>query len=373
MIEDLRPKMTEYLAAIASQFQAGGQVIDIRQFGNGNINATFLVTFDSAREKYFILQRINTEVFHQPALIMQNLRTFSEHASQRLETTTLNRRWEVPKVLLTEDKQDYYLDSNGEFWRAIDFIAASQAFDTVQDTAHGREVGYALGTFHNLLSDLPVTRLADTLRGFHITPNYLQQYDAILAKNRTSQSPEINYCLQFVKERRDWADILEKAKEQGKLNLRPIHGDPKINNILIDTATKQAVSLIDLDTIKPGLIHYDLGDCLRSGCNLLGEETEQWEEVCFETGICQAILQGYFSQAKEFLTDQDCEYLYDAIRLLAFELGLRFLTDYLAGNIYFNVKDPEHNLARALVQFKLTESIEAHETDICTIIEDVKS
>lgn len=372
MIENLQPEITGNLAAIASQFQAGGQVTDIRRFGNGNINATFLVTFDSAGEKHFILQRINTQVFCQPRLVMQNLRTFSEHASQRLAGAPLNRRWEVPKVLLTEDGQDYYLDDRGEFWRAIGFIAASQAFDTIQDRDHAREVGYALGTFHKLLSDLPAARLADTLAGFHITPNYLQQYDAILSKNSPKPCPEINYCFQFVKDRRDWADILEKAKEQGKLSLRPIHGDPKVNNILIDTATKQAVSLIDLDTVKPGLIHYDLGDCLRSGCNLLGEETEQWEEVSFETALCQSIFQGYFIQAREFLTDHDCEYLYNAIRLLAFELGLRFLIDYLAGNVYFNIKYPEHNLARALVQFKLTESIEAQETDIRTIIEDVK-
>ena len=137
---------------------------------------------------------------------------------------------------------------------------------------------------------------------------------------------------------------------------------------MIDTFSGQAISIIDLDTVKPGLVHYDIGDCLRSGCNPLGEETEYWERVSFNTDICQSVLGGYLSVAKDFLTENDYIYMYDAIRLIAFELGLRFFTDYLAGNVYFKVKNPEHNLARALVQFKLTESIEIQESVIRKII-----
>ncbi len=155
------------------------------------------------------------------------------------------------------------------------------------------------------------------------------------------------------------ARALEKARAQGRLRLRPIHGDPKVNNVMLDTATGQAVGMVDLDTVKPGLVHYDIGDCLRSGCNPLGEETEDWEAVRFEPELCRAILAGYLSLARDFLTETDYAYLYDAIRLLAFELGLRFFTDYLAGNVYFKARHPEHNLVRALVQFKLTESIES--------------
>ncbi len=130
--------------------------------------------------------------------------------------------------------------------------------------------------------------------------------------------------------------------------------------------------MVDLDTVKPGLVQYDIGDCLRSGCNPLGEETEQWEMVYFEPEVCQAILQGYLSMATDFLTENDYEYLYDAIRLIAFELGLRFFTDYLEGNVYFKANHQEHNLARALVQFKLTESIEAQAKAIHTIIQDMR-
>lgn len=364
----------DHLVAIAEQFKPHLQITHIQAFGNGNINDTFLVSLDSKAEKNFILQRINTQVFRQPELVMQNMRTFTEHVRQRLQHTpqNLDRRWEVPHILPTQNAQDYWITPEKSFWRAIGFIDASQSFDTIKDSKHALEVGYALGMFHSLISDLPPQRLADTLVGFHITPSYLQHYERVLAQNGANKSPEVDYCLQFVSDRKAWAHVLESAKAQGKLPLRPIHGDPKTNNVMIDTSTQQAISIVDLDTVKPGLVHYDIGDCLRSGCNPLGEETEQWEKVYFDLDLGQSILQGYLSQARDFLTQNDYEYVYDAIRLIAFELGLRFFTDYLAGNIYFKAKYQEHNLARALVQFKLTESIESQATAIRAMIQDLK-
>lgn len=372
MTEDSKTQGTDNLVAIADRFAQSGKVTGVQAFGSGNINDTFLVTLDSSGKQYFILQRINTQVFGQPQLIMQNMRTFTEHVHQRLQRTPLPRRWEVPRVLLTKDAQDHFRDADKSFWRAISFIEGSQSFDTMHNTEQAKEIGYALGMFHNLISDLPPEKLADTLEGFHITPLYLQHYDEVLAKTSPRQSPDVNYCLQFVSDRKVWAHILENALATGNLPLRLMHGDPKINNIMFDTATQQAVSVVDLDTVKPGLVHYDIGDCLRSGCNPAGEETEQYSSVYFDTDLCQGILQGYLSVAKAFLTENDYTYMYDAIRLIAFELGLRFFADYLAGNVYFKVKHPEHNLARALVQFKLTESIESQETKIRSIIQDMR-
>ncbi|MBE8987753.1 phosphotransferase enzyme family protein [Nostoc sp. LEGE 12450] len=413
MTEEFNRHRAENLLAIADQFTKVGKVTDVKGFGSGNINDTFLVTLDSSKEQHFVLQRINTQVFRQPKLIMQNMRTFTEHVHKRLQHTPLNRRWEVPRVLLTKNAQDHCQDADGSFWRAISFIEGSQSFDTMRDRSQAKEIGYALGMFHNLISDLPPEKLADTLQGFHITPLYLQHYEEVLAKTSSSpselggvkgkgeggkglnplplsplpsphpaflgwqttsasQSSEVNYCLQFVSDRQAFAHILENAKAEGKLPLRLMHGDPKINNVMFDTVTQQAVSVIDLDTVKPGLVHYDIGDCLRSGCNQAGEETENWESVHFDPDLCQGILQGYLSVAKAFLTENDYAYIYDGIRLIAFELGLRFFADYLAGNVYFKVKHPEHNLARAIVQFKLTESIESQETQIRNIIKDMK-
>jgi Ser/Thr protein kinase RdoA (MazF antagonist) len=360
----------DHLAAIAGQFALQGNVIGIQAFGSGNINDTFLVALDAKSDGHFILQRLNTQVFRQPEQVTQNMRTCTEHVCQRLrhDSPGLGRRWEIPRVLLTKAGQDHWVHADGSFWRALSFIADSQSFDTVQTLEHAEEIGYALGMFHRLISDLPPEQLADTLEGFHITPQYLQHYEAVLHKNSVKPSPAVNYCLQFVRDRAAWAHVLEAAKAQGKLPTRLMHGDPKINNIMIDITTQQAISIVDLDTVKPGLIHYDIGDCLRSACNPLGEETHQPEVVHFELDLCQAILKGYLSQASSFLTENDYEYLYDAVRLITFELGLRFFTDYLAGNVYFKVTHPEHNLTRAIVQFKLTESIETQEAAICAII-----
>ncbi|MGB8990988.1 MAG: aminoglycoside phosphotransferase family protein [Desulfobaccales bacterium] len=363
----------DHPAAVAAQFTPQGQVRDIRAHGRGNVHDTFLVTVAGADEKHFILQRLNTGVFRRPALVMANIRVVSQHVHQRLAQPPIGsgRRWEVPRVLLTREGRDHVLDPAGSFWRALSFIEAAQTTDIIKDTAQAREVGYALGRFHGLLSDLAVGKLADTLPGFHVTPGYLRHYDEILAHHGAPPSPEVNFCLEFVRARRAWATVLEDARAQGKLGLRPIHGDPKVNNVMLDTATGQAVAMVDLDTVKPGLVHYDIGDCLRSGCNPVGEETEAWERVRFEPELGRAILHGYLGMAKDFLSANDHAYLYDAIRLLAFELGLRFFTDYLAGNIYFKARHRDHNLARALVQFKLTESIEAQAAAIGAIIKDL--
>jgi Ser/Thr protein kinase RdoA (MazF antagonist) len=361
--------------SVAERFTPSGRVIDVHEFGHGNINDTYLVTtdMDPAEERQFVLQRINTQVFRQPMLIMQNMRAFTEHMRRRAREDALAQRWEMPRVLPALDGQDFYLDSEGNFWRAISYVNGAQSFDTIKDISHAREVGYALGTFQYLISDMPIGKLADTLEGFHITPRYLKNFDRAFSQNGFKSSAEVRHCLAFVEQRRSFAAVLEDAREQGKLRLRPVHGDPKVNNVMIEELTGRAVSLVDLDTVKPGLIHYDIGDCMRSGCNPLGEETEQWEAVHFDPEIGAAILEGYLNQARNFLTEADYAYLFDSIRLLTFELGMRFFTDHLAGNVYFKVKHLGHNLQRALVQFKLTESIEMHEAEIRNIIQTVAS
>ena len=355
---------------IAAQFRPDDGILSVQEHGSGNVNDTYLVTLNSGSGGRFILQRINQHVFPRPELIILNISTFSEHVRRRLqdEPAGLRRQWEVPRILPTSDGRDYWTDPSGECWRAMSFVARSTAYTTVQSIDHAREAGYALGRFHSLICDLPVDRLHDTLEGFHITPRYLEHYDRVLANGVDTSSPAVEHCLRFVADRRSWVSILEEARVRGDLLLRPTHGDPKVDNIMIDDASGQAVSIVDLDTVKPGLIHYDIGDCLRSCCNLLGEETDRIEEVHFETDLCHAILQGYLSVANCFLSEHDYAYLYDAIRLIAFELGLRFFTDYLEGNVYFKARRPDHNLWRALVQFKLTESIESQEGAIRTII-----
>jgi Ser/Thr protein kinase RdoA (MazF antagonist) len=361
-------------SALAAHFILPGETLaDVREYGAGNINDTYLVT--TAAGQRFILQRINRRVFKHPEWIMSNIRVYSEHVSARLTAEveplrTAARRWETPQIVPTRDGRDYVLDAEGGFWRALTFVEGARTYPTIQDAHHAREVGYALGRFQNLISDLDAARLYDTLVGYHITPRYLAHHDAVVARGDFARSPEIEYGLRFVEARRDVIPALEDARQQGKLRLRLAHGDPKVDNVMIDDVTGQAVGLIDLDTIKPGLVHYDIGDCLRSGCNPLGEETEDIDAVYFDMDLCRAILQGYLPLVRAFYTADDYAYLYPAVRLLALEQGLRFFTDYLEGNVYYKVRHAEHNLARALVQFKLVESIEAQEADIRAAVAD---
>ncbi len=366
----------DQIREVAEQFSPTGRIQTVQEYGNGNINDTYLVTIDEKRDEYFVLQRINTHVFNQPELIIQNLRTYTEHidSQKHLPRETQAHRWEVPRIWSTRHGKDFYKSSDGSFWRAITFVNHSKSYDTVLNDRHAWEAGYALGRFQSLVSDLSTERMFDTLEGFHITPHYLAHYDQIRKVTTVSEpAPEIERCHQVISTHRDWATVLEDAKDRGELQLRVIHGDPKINNFMISDRTGQAISVIDLDTVKPGLVHYDIGDCLRSSCNPLGEETINFNNVYFNLHFARAILEGYISVAQSFLTESDYAYMPDAICLIPFELGLRFFTDYLAGNMYFKVRHEKHNLERALVQFKLLESIENQRQDIETIITTLKS
>ena len=358
--------------AAARQFAGGAAVITVEPFGSGNINKTFLVTLSGGERDSYVLQRINEQVFKRPELVMRNLVEFSAHASQRLAATADKgrRAWEVPLVLPTASGEGHWIDEGGGFWRGLSLIEDVETFDTIRDGRHARAVGEALGTFHRFLSDLPPARLADTLEGFHIAPRYLAEYDEAISRWTPADTADVAHCRRFVADRRDSAAVLEDAKDAGRIPLRPIHGDPKINNILLDIVSGHAISIVDLDTVKPGLVHYDIGDCLRSACNRLGEETTEWRSVTFDLELCRELLHGYLSEA-DFLTAAEREHIFDSIRLLPFELGLRFFTDHLNGNVYFKATHSEHNLDRALVQFQLAWSIESQEESIRRIIADM--
>ena len=361
--------MTEEMRIAAAQFFAAAAIREIRAYGSGRVNETFLVTAggDGGR---FILQRLSPAVFARPEWIMENLRVVEDHVRQKLDSGA-ESGFVMAQISQTLEGRDYYRDGSGACWRMLHFIDHSRTFDTVQSPLQAAEAGRVLGRFHRLISDLDPALLHDTLPGFHVTPVYLARYDQVAAAaSRRQSSADMHYCHEFVARRRDMVHVLENAVKKGELLLRPIHGDPKLSNILFDENSGLAVSLIDLDTVKPGLIQYDIGDCLRSCCNTMGEETSP-ADVHFDATLCRLILQGYMAEAGPFLSPHDCRYFYDATRLIAFELGLRFFTDYLAGNIYFKTSSPGQNLHRALVQFALTDSIEKQQREIALIIREI--
>jgi len=364
-------------ALMAQQFDVAGRLVTVEPTGYGNVNDTYLAIFRTTfSEERFILQRISRSVFPDPPLIMSNMRTVTEHVHRRLEEEIhqSDRIWQLPRLIPAHDGNDYVVDGDGEYWRAISLIASAHSYEKVMSMDHAYEAGFVLGQFQRLISDLSPDELHDTLVGFHVTPGYLLQLDAVLetekGRERLGSALEAEHCLRFVNERRAWCRVLEDARERGELQVRPVHGDPKIANVMIDDATGKGTCIVDLDTVKPGLIHYDFGDCMRSACNPAGEEELDLANVFFDTDLCQAIARGYMAHARSFLTASDRRYLFDAIRLITFELGLRFFVDYLAGNIYFKHRYEAHNLNRARVQFKLTESIETRETVIRKLLEN---
>jgi Ser/Thr protein kinase RdoA (MazF antagonist) len=363
------------LQAVAERFDLGGPISGIEPLGHGNVNDTYLVRLGDPPRPAAVLQRVNTQVFASPELVMTNLVTFSDHVARRLReapSELAGRRWEVPRVFQARADGRPWVWEGPSFWRALGYVERAQSLERIGHSGHAREIGFGLGMFHRLISDLPVESLADTLEGFHITPTYLDQFDQVCGEQEPSRDPEISDCLAFVEQRRSMVPVLEQAKAAGILRQRPIHGDPKINNVMLDLEGDQAVALVDLDTVKPGLVHYDIGDCLRSACNPLGEETADWREVHFDVSLCEALLGGYGSVASSFLTPADYDHIVVAIRLISFELGLRFLTDHLAGDVYFKTRYRGHNLLRARVQFQLTESIEQQEAAIEAVVAAIR-
>ena len=359
----------------AENFIRQSESIDIvEEHGRGIIHDTYLVNL-SGRSESFILQRINTHVFKQPELIMHNLQVVCKHlhALKKSAEPRIDSGWKMLHIIPTRDNRDFFIDPEGGFWRALSYIDGAQPLEKIANLDNAREVGRALGIFHRLTGNLNPELLHDTLPGFHDIEAYLSHYDQVSPQSISREFSGVEkFCSQFVEDRRSWAPVLENRRKQNELQVRIIHGDPKINNVMLDNRTGKAVSMIDLDTVKPGLLHYDIGDCLRSCCNIPGEDADDLAAVQFDLGRCKAVLSGYMGAADECLTARDFDLFFDAIRLNPFELGLRFYTDYLEGNPYFKISHPTQNLDRALVQFRLVESIEQQEAGIKALIENCR-
>ncbi len=362
--------------AIATRFRVPGRLVTLQPIGAGNVNDTYRVILRTTfSEEQFVLQKINRAVFRDPEAVMWNMKIVTDHAHRRIEEEAdgADRIWQLPRVIETNEGEDFFIDDEGECWRALSMIASTRSYERVESPEVATEAGRVLGHFQRIISTCPIADLRDTLPGFHIAPGYLRQYEEVLstAKARTllQSSMEAMRLGRFVEKRTDLVPVLEDAHRRGELHLRPIHGDPKITNIMIDQFTGKGTCIIDLDTVKPGLIHYDFGDAMRSGCNPAGEETHDLSEVFFDLDLFEAMVGGYLEEADAFLTGKDREYLFVAIRLITFELGLRFFTDYLAGDVYFKTIYEGQNLNRARVQFALCESIEARESKIRRVLD----
>jgi Ser/Thr protein kinase RdoA (MazF antagonist) len=329
----------------------------VAPLGFGNINDTYLVRPPS---RPFVLQRINNDVFSEPLKVIENFHAITDHLSCKDEEQ--RQGLQVASPVWTLDKGMFHRDIRGAFWRAQSYLP-HKSFRVLTGPAQAREVGRTLAKFHRLVSDLDVQGFHDPLPGFHNLPGYLEEYDRELLSIKTGTSGKFHSCLTTIERYRQRAATLEDAKRAGILSLQPVHGDPKVDNFLFGDQG-EALGLLDLDTVAIGLVHYDLGDCLRSCCNRAGEADRNNHPVTFDIYICRAVLGGYFSEPDQLLKKDQLSFIFDGVLLICFELGIRFFTDHLRGNRYFKVLQDDDNLLRAFNQFQLTDDIARQEREI---------
>lgn len=364
------PAMTmNGMSQILNHFSLPGTLLEAGPFGSGLINDTYLAVFKQGEKvRKYIVQRINANVFRQPVQVMENVAIVTSHIMDRLRAAGIaDPASQAPALVPARDGSSFFRDPDGAFWRVFHFIESGVVFDRVVDAKHAYEVGRGLGTFQALVSDLAPGKLHDTLPGFHDTPRYLMEYDDALNADARGRAGEINSESAFINRRRHLAPLLTQLMESGALPIRIVHNDPKVNNVMVRSDTREALCMLDLDTVKPGIVHFDFGDCVRSASNAAGEDAGL-KDVSFHLEFFRAVAGGYLREAGGFLTAKEREMLPASVRVITFELGIRFLADYLRGDTYFRIQSPEHNLHRARVQFTLLESIEAAEEQMVAFI-----
>jgi Ser/Thr protein kinase RdoA (MazF antagonist) len=363
------------LEPIIAQFAIPGTLLRAERFGSGLINDTYLCEFNEAGEaRKYILQRINTMVFRHPEQVMENVEIVTSHMLARLRAEGVADPYAVtPALIHNRDGASHHRDASDAYWRMFHFIEAGAIYDTVADAGHAYEMGRGLGRFQALVSDLPPGKLHDTLPGFHHTPKYLAEYDDALRADTGRRARETGPEADFVSHRRALAPVLTGPMNRGQLPLRVVHNDPKVNNIMIRKTTREALCMLDLDTVKPGIVHFDFGDCVRSAANPAGEDAKDINAVTFDLPLFEAVARGYLREAGGFLTKKEVELLPASVKVITFELGIRFLADYLRGDTYFKTRYPTHNLHRARVQFRLLERIEAVEEMMSSFITAVQN
>ncbi|MGD9946897.1 MAG: phosphotransferase enzyme family protein [Desulfobulbus sp.] len=323
------------------------EVCSVTPLGRGNINETLRVILADGSSR--VLQRLHPGVFPDPDAVMANMRLVTAHLGREQDESI-----RFCQLGSNPEGKDQFIDDEGCCWRILSYIEKSRTLEQVENTAQAEAIGRLLGRFHCLTASLLPKHLADPLPGFHCTPLYLHQYDSLHQRGDSMNHLELQ-CAEMIEQMRPLAQLLEEGRDH--LSQRVIHGDPKVANFLFAESSDQAVSLIDLDTVKPGLLLHDIGDCLRSCCNPLGEGHEYPEETAFVPGLFAALMRGYIGQAGDLLASADRKLLVRAAAVISFELGLRFFTDHLAGNRYFKVVRAGQNLHRARIQFQLSQSV----------------
>ena len=343
----------------AAMFDFGGEVTSVVPYGNGHINDTYAVTCSLAGGSVrFILQRLNPVVFPDRAGLMRNMIAVTEFLRKAVIRDGGDPERECLRLNPLKDGSPYLTDESGDVWRATQFIENTDAYLVAESPEMFASAGEAFGKFMARLGGFDASSLFEVIPRFHDTPDRYARFLASLERNAAGRMDEAKDEIAFVRERREGCSVITDALERGEVPVRVTHNDTKLNNVLIDTATKEAVCVIDLDTVMPGSMLYDFGDAVRVGCSTAKEDERDLSLVDFDLGLFRAFTEGYVAGAGRSVTAAELGLLPDAARLMTFECGMRFLTDFLDGDTYFKTAYPEHNLVRARTQFKLVRTME---------------
>ena len=358
---------------IATHFDLWGDFLWYERYGSGHINDTFLIVFNQAGYQVrYILQRINTSIFQNPEGLMENIARVLEHSKKKL----IGRRDATRRSLTlvnTCDGKHYYIDPQGFCWRVYLFIERARTYDVLESPNFAYQAAKAFGGFQMLLADLPGKRLFEVIPNFHNTPSRLADFDKALAADKCGRAASAKAEIEFVQQHRQMASVIVDLLANGGIPERITHNDTKINNVMLDDETGEGICVIDLDTIMPGASLYDFGDLVRTSTSPAAEDEKDLSKVYARMEMYEALAKGFLEGAGACLTEKEIELMPFSGELITFEIGIRFLTDYLSGDTYFKVHREGHNLDRCRTQFKLVQSLIEHEDEMNAIMKKLRA
>jgi hypothetical protein len=351
-------------------FQFAGRLMQAETYGFGHINQTFAVRFhlEDGKERRYILQHINKSIFTKPVELMENIRQVTFHVRQSVQKAGGNPDRESLTLIPAVDGAFWYLDPDGEYWRAFIFIEKTICLQKSDNQLHLFQAAQAFGRFQRMLADFPAGLLHETIPGFHHTPGRLARFLDALKNSTAGRAAAVEPEIDFVLQRKSDMSILADALSRQDLPLRVTHNDTKLNNVLLDESTGCSVCVIDLDTVMPGLVAYDYGDLIRFAASTADEDEKNLDLVKLDLAKLESITRGFIAGTGHTLTNREVESLPWGARLMTLECGMRFLTDHLNGDVYFKIHYPGQNLDRCRTQFKLVHEMEQQWNDIKEIM-----